>query len=72
MVGLKLPPTMNDNIVTMPLDEICSDFAQEGLINLNLSPDCCILIALFIHTHISYSDSHVAIWLYGYIAIIWK
>ena len=30
------------------------------------SPDCYICIALSIDTHMSYSESHITIWLYGH------
>ena len=56
----------------MPSEEICSHFSQEGQINLIFPPYCCICIALSIDTHMSYSESHIAVWLYGYMAIIWK
>jgi hypothetical protein len=65
-------PPMNDKIVTTVSEEICSHSSQDSLINLILSPDCRVLIAFFIDTHISKSESHIAIWLYGHIAIFWK
>ena len=37
----------------MPYDRFCSHFIQEGQMNLILSPDCCIFIAVSNDTHIA-------------------
>ena len=54
----------------MPAKCFGSHFSQSGQINLISSPECHIFIALSMDTHIGYSNSHIAISLYGRIAII--
>jgi hypothetical protein len=51
--------------------DIFIDFSKEDKINLIFPPYCCICIALSIDTHMSYSDSHKAMWLYGHNSEIW-
>ena len=46
-------------------------FSQNGLIFARSSLDCQIFSPLSVNTHIGYSKSHKAIWLYSFIAIIW-
>ena len=54
----------------MPVKRFGPHFSHNGLINLISWPVCHICIALSIATHIGYSNSHMAIWLYGHLAII--
>ena len=48
-----------------------SHFSQNGPFNLISWPHCHIYNTLSINTHIVYSYGHMAIWLYGHMAIIW-
>ena len=47
------------------------NFSQNGLLFARSSLDCHIFSTLSVNTHIGYSKSHKAIWLYSFIAIIW-
>ena len=47
------------------------NFSQNGLIFARSPLDCHIFSTLSVNTHIGYSKSHKAIWLYSFIAIIW-
>ena len=48
-----------------------SNLSRNGLIFARSSLDCHIFSTLSIDTHLGYSKSHKAIWLYGFMAIIW-
>ena len=52
------------------MERFGSHFSQNGAINLISRPDCYILNDLSVDTHIGYSQSHMTIWLYGFM-VIW-
>ena len=54
----------------LPVQYFGSNFLLNGLIFAKSSKDCHIFSTLSIDTHIGYSKSHKAIWLYGFTAII--
>ena len=47
-----------------------ANFSQNGLFFARSLLDCHIFSTLSVDTHIGYSKSHKAIWLYGFIAMI--
>ena len=55
----------------MPVQYFGSSLLMNGLIFARSSLDCHIFNTLSVDTHIGYSKSHKAIWLYGFMAIIW-
>ena len=55
----------------MPADCFGSHFSQNGAINVISRPNCHIFNYLSIDTHIGYSHSHMAIWLYGHMVRFW-
>ena len=55
----------------MPVQYFGSSLLMNGLIFARSSLDCHIFSALSVDTHIGYTKSHKAIWLYGFMAIIW-
>ena len=55
----------------MLVEHFGSHFSQNGPFNLISWPHCHIFNTLSIDTHIVYSYGHMAIWLYGHMAIIW-
>ena len=55
----------------MPVERFGSHVSHNGLINLISWPVCHIFIALSRDTHIGYSHSHNAIWLYSHMAELW-
>ena len=55
----------------LPVQYFGSNFLINGLIFARSLLDCHIFNALSVDTHIGYSKSHKAIWLYGFMAIIW-
>ena len=55
----------------LPVRYFCSNLSTDSLIFARCSPDCHIFSAVSVDTHIGYSKSHIAIQLYGLMAIIW-
>ena len=55
----------------LPVQYFCSNLSTNGLIFARSSLDCHIFYTLSAYTHIGNSKSHKAIWLYGFMAIIW-
>ena len=55
----------------LPVQYFGSNLLINGLIFARSSLDCHIFSTLSVNTHIGYSMSHKAIWLYSFIAIIW-
>ena len=56
----------------LPAQYFGSNLSRNGLIFARSSLDCHNFSTLSIDTHLGYSNSHRAIWLYGFMAIIWR
>ena len=55
----------------LPVQYFGSNVLMNGLIFARSLLDCHILSALSVNTYIGYTKSHKAIWLYGFMAMIW-